>query len=302
MTKHTDIQRVNAKNMTEKEYFYGHKACAGCGGSVAVRLALKVLGERTYAALPAGCMSAVGFIYPQMAFNTNAVITTFPGSASMASGIAVGAKALGQKDVKTVVFAGDGGTADIGLQALSGMIDRNDDVLYICYDNEAYMNTGIQKSGLTPYGTKTTTTPAGKNVPGAITHKKNLFEIIAAHDIAYAATASIGYPQDYLNKVNKAKHIKGATFIHVYASCPTGWGVPTETSIQIAKDAVDCGLIFLAEFENGEFKLNRNPKEFASVEDYLKKQSRFKHLKDEHFDEIKNHRDNKWIRMRKNWL
>ncbi len=302
MTKHTDIQRVNAKNMTEKEYFYGHKACAGCGGSVAVRLALKVLGERTYAALPAGCMSAVGFIYPQMAFNTNAVITTFPGSASMASGIAVGAKALGQKDVKTVVFAGDGGTADIGLQALSGMIDRNDDVLYICYDNEAYMNTGIQKSGLTPYGTKTTTTPAGKNVPGAITHKKNLFEIIAAHDIAYAATASIGYPQDYLNKVNKAMHIKGATFIHVYASCPTGWGVPTETSIQIAKDAVDCGLIFLAEFENGEFKLNRNPKEFASVEDYLKKQSRFKHLKDVHFEEIKNHRDNKWIRMRKNWL
>lgn len=302
MTNLKDIQKVNAKNMTEKEYFYGHKACAGCGGSVAVRLALKVLGEHTYVALPAGCMSAVGFIFPQMAFNTNAVITTFPGSASMASGIAVGARALGQKDAKTVVFAGDGGTADIGLQALSGMIDRNDDVLYICYDNEAYMNTGIQKSGLTPYGTKTTTTPAGKNLPGTITQKKNLFEIIAAHDIAYAATASIGYPQDYLNKVNKAKHIKGATFIHVYASCPTGWGVPPETSIEIAKDAVDSGLIFLAEYENGEFKLNRNPKEFAPVKDYLKKQSRFKHLKDEDIEVIKEHRDLKWSRMRKNWL
>ncbi|MDQ1769949.1 pyruvate synthase subunit beta [Labilibaculum sp. A4] len=302
MTNPVDIPKVNAKNMTEKEFFYGHKACAGCGGSVAVRLALKVLGERTYTALPAGCMSAVGFIYPQMAFNTNALITTFPGAASMASGIAAGAKALGQKDVKTVVFAGDGGTADIGFQALSGMIDRNDDVLYICYDNEAYMNTGIQKSGLTPYGTKTTTTPAGENLPGTVTHKKNLFEIIAAHDIAYAATASIGYPQDFLNKVNKAKHIKGATFIHVYASCPTGWGTPTETSIEIAKEAVDCGLIFLAEYEDGEYKLNRNPKEFASVKDYLKKQGRFKHMNDADIKCVTENRDKKWARMRKNWL
>lgn len=302
MTNLVDIPKVNAKNMTEKEFFYGHKACAGCGGSVAVRLALKVLGERTYTALPAGCMSAVGFIYPQMAFNTNALITTFPGAASMASGIAVGARALGQKDVKTVVFAGDGGTADIGFQALSGMIDRNDDVIYICYDNEAYMNTGIQKSGLTPYGTKTTTTPAGKNLPGTVTHKKNLFEIIAAHDIAYAATASIGYPQDYLNKINKAKHTKGTSFIHVYASCPTGWGTPTETSIEIAKDAVDCGLIFLAEFENGEYTLNRNPKEFASVKDYLKKQGRFKHMTDEDIQCVIENRDRKWARMRKQWL
>lgn len=297
----TETTRITPRNITDKEFFYGHKACAGCGGSVAVRLALKVLGERTYAALPAGCMSAVGFIFPQMAFTNNAIITTFPGSASMASGIAVGAKALGQKDFKTVVFAGDGGTADIGLQALSGMIDRNDDVLYICYDNEAYMNTGIQKSGLTPYGTQTTTTPAGKNIHGTITHKKNLFEIIAAHDIAYAATASIGYPQDFMDKVNKAKQIKGTSFIHVYASCPTGWGTPTETSIEIAKDAVDCGLIFLAEYEDGEFTLNKNPKEFASAHDYLKKQGRFKHLNDSDIEEVCRHRDLKWERMRKRW-
>lgn len=296
-----DLPKVNVKNMTDKEFFYGHKACAGCGGSIAVRLALKVLGERTYVALPAGCMAAVGFIYPQMAFNINAIITTFPGAASMASGIAAGAKALGQKDFKTVVFAGDGGTADIGLQALSGMIDRNDDVLYICYDNEAYMNTGIQKSGLTPYGTKTTTTPAGKNIPGTITHKKNLFEIIAAHEIAYAATASIGYPQDYINKVNIAMHTKGTSFIHVYASCPTGWGTPTETSVEIAKDAVDCGLIYLAEYADGIFKLNRNPKEFKSVEEYLKKQGRFKHLTETDIALVSQHRDKKWERMRKQW-
>jgi len=302
MTNQTiDIPRVNAKNITEKEFFYGHKACAGCGGSVAVRLALKVLGERTYSALPAGCMAAVGFIFPQMAFANNSIITTFPGVASMASGIAAGAKALGQKDFKTVCFAGDGGTADIGLQALSGMIDRDDDVLYICYDNEAYMNTGIQKSGLTPYGTQTTTTPAGKNLPGTKTNKKNLFEIIAAHDIKYAATASIGYPQDFINKVNKAKHTKGATFIHVYASCPTGWGTPTNTSIEIAKEAVDCGLIFLAEYENSEFKLNKNPKEFKSVTEYLTKQGRFKHMTEDDIEKVVQHRDIKWERMRRNW-
>lgn len=301
MSSANTLTRITPKNITDQEFFYGHKACAGCGGSLAVRLALKVLGERTYAAFPAGCMAAVGFIYPQMAFTNNAIITTFPGVASMASGIAVGAKALGIQNFKTVAFAGDGGTADIGLQALSGMIDRGDDVLYICYDNEAYMNTGIQKSGLTPFGTQTTTTPAGKNIHGSKTQKKNLFEIIAAHDIPYAATASIGYPQDYIDKVQKAAQVKGPAFIHVYASCPTGWGTPTETSVEIAKEAVDCGLFFLAEYENGDYKLTRNPKQFASVADYLKKQGRFRHLSDADIASIEAHRDHKWERMRRMW-
>jgi pyruvate ferredoxin oxidoreductase beta subunit len=297
----TAIKKINAKNITDKEYFYGHKACAGCGGSLAVRQALKVLGDRSYSVLPAGCMAAVGFIYPQMAFNSNAVISMFPGSASMGSGITAGNKALGLEDTHTVVFAGDGGTADIGLQALSGAIDRDDKLIYICYDNEAYMNTGIQKSGLTPFGTKTTTTPAGKNLPGSITEKKNLFEIVAAHDIKYAATASIGYINDFINKVNKAKQVDGTSFIHVYASCPTGWGTPTETSVEIAKEAVDCGLWYLAEYENGEFKLNRNPKEFKSVPEYIKKQGRFKHLTDDQIKHIVEARDKKWERIRKNW-
>lgn len=297
----TAIKKINAKNITDKEYFYGHKACAGCGGSLAVRQALKVLGDRSYSVLPAGCMAAVGFIYPQMAFNSNAVISMFPGSASMASGITAGNKALGLEDTHTVVFAGDGGTADIGLQALSGAIDRDDKLIYICYDNEAYMNTGIQKSGLTPFGTKTTTTPAGKNLPGSITEKKNLFEIVAAHDIKYAATASIGYINDFINKVNKSKQVDGTSFIHVYASCPTGWGTPTETSVEIAKEAVDCGLWYLAEYEKGEFKLNRNPKEFKSVPEYIKKQGRFKHLTDDQIKHIVEARDKKWERIRKNW-
>jgi pyruvate ferredoxin oxidoreductase beta subunit len=292
---------INARNITDQELFYGHKACAGCGGSLAVRLALKVLGERTYAVLPAGCMSAVGFIYPQMCFTNNALISTFAGTASMMSGVAAGARALGVKDFHVVGFAGDGGTADIGIQALSGAIDRNENFIYICYDNEAYMNTGVQKSSLTPFGSKTTTTPAGENIPGALTQKKNMFEIVAAHGISYAATASVGYPQDFINKVNKAKQVTGTSYIHVYAPCPTGWGTPTDTTIEISREVVDCGLWYLAEFEDGDFKLNRNPKEFSSVEEYLKKQGRFKHLSSKEIEAVIKNRDKKWEQIRKKW-
>ena len=295
------LATINAKNITEKEFFYGHKACAGCGGSIAVRLILKVLGERTFTVIPAGCMSAVGFIYPQLCFLNNAIISTFPGTASMLSGIAAGAKALGLKDYHVVGIAGDGGTADIGLQALSGAIDRRDKVIYICYDNEAYMNTGIQKSGLTPYGAKTTTTPAGENIRGTVTQKKNMFEIVAAHGIDYAATASVGYIQDFINKIQKASTVEGTSYIHVFAPCPTGWGIPEDSTIDIAKEVVDCGLWYLAKFEQGEFKLNRNPKEFTSVEEYLKKQSRFKHLRSEDIDTIISSRDKKWERIRETW-
>jgi len=292
---------INARNITDKEFFYGHKACAGCGGSLAVRLILKVLGKRTFTVIPAGCMSAVGFIYPQMCFLNNAIISTFPGTASMLSGIAAAAKALGLKDYHVVGIAGDGGTADIGLQALSGAIDRRDRIIYICYDNEAYMNTGIQKSGLTPFGARTTTTPAGDNIPGTVTQKKNMFEIVAAHGIDYAATASIGYIQDFINKVQKASRVEGTSYIHVFAPCPTGWGIPEDSTIDIAKEVVDCGLWYLAEFEQGEFILNKNPKEFSPVEEYLKKQSRFKHLSCEDINTIISSRDKKWEKIRKTW-
>lgn len=247
-------------------------------------------------------MSAVSFIYPNMAFTSNAIITPFASTGAVASGVAAGLKALGIKDTHSVGFAGDGGTADIGLQSLSGAIDRGDDIIYFCNDNEAYMNTGIQKSGLTPYGTKTTTSPAGENLPGSITMKKNMFEIVAAHDIAYAATASVGYLEDFMRKVEKAKNTKGTSYIHVLAPCPTGWGYPSEITISLAKEAVDSGLWYLAEYENGEFKLNRNPKEFSPAKDYLKKQGRFKHLNDSDVSLIEEHRDKKWNKMRKNWI
>jgi len=285
---------VNARTLNEDEFFYGHKACAGCGGSLAVRIALKVLGKRAVTVLPAGCMSAVGFNFPQLCFANNAIISTFAGTASMLTGIEAGLRAKGITDFVAVGFAGDGGTADIGIQALSGAIDRDDDILYICYDNEAYMNTGIQKSSLTPFGAKTTTTPAGGNVRGNLRPKKNMFEIVAAHGIKYAATASIGYLPDYMKKVQRASEIKGTKYIHVIAPCPTGWGIASDESVEIAKEAVDCGLWMLAEYENGTYNLNMKPKNLSGLRAHIKRQGRFKHLTDEDIDYIESLRDSKW--------
>ncbi len=290
---------VNVKTISDDELFYGHKACAGCGGSLAVRIALKILGRRSVAVLPAGCMSAVGFNFPQLSFANNAIISTFAGTASMMTGIQAGLKALGKTDFQVVGFAGDGGTADIGIQALSGAIDRNDDILYICYDNEAYMNTGIQKSSLTPFGARTTTTPVGSVIKGNLHNKKNMFEIVAAHGITYAATASIGYLPDFMKKVEKAASIRGTKYIHIIAPCPTGWGIKTEDCVEIAKEVVDCGLWYLAEFENGEYKLNRKIKEFSDVATYIKKQGRFKHLTDEDIQLIEASRNKKWDYLNK---
>jgi pyruvate ferredoxin oxidoreductase beta subunit len=293
--------KINARNITQDEYFFGHKACGGCGGSLTVRLGLKVLGERSFAVLPAGCMSAVGFIYPQLAFGVNAIISSFPGTASMLSGVAAGIKALGLKDCYAVGFAGDGGTADIGLQALSGAIDRDDKIIYICYDNEAYMNTGVQKSALTPFGSQTTTTPAGQNIKGAITHKKNMFEIVAAHGIKYAATASVGFIPDLLRKLEKAKSIEGTSYIHVYAPCPVGWGCDSSLSLEVSRVAVNSGLWHLAEFIDGEFFINYIPKEFTPIKDYLKMQGRFKHLDDDDLKVLTHHRDKQWAKIKKSW-
>lgn len=280
------------------EPFFGHKACAGCGGSLAVRIALKVLGDRAIAILPAGCMSAVGFNFPQLAFGCNAMISTFAGTASLMTGVAAGMKRKGETDFTVVGFAGDGGTADIGIQALSGAIDRNDDILYICYDNEAYMNTGIQQSSLTPYGASTTTSPVDRNGQATLTQKKDMFRIVSAMGAPYVATASVGYLDDYATKVEKASHIHGTKFIHVLAPCPTGWGSPVDATVELAREAVDCGLWRLAECEGGVVTVNRDPRkktgEFASVEHYLKSQRRFKHMSDEDIRLVEAHRDAQW--------
>ncbi len=293
---------ISPRSLPEEEFFIGHKACAGCGGSLAVRLALKVTGPRSLVAVPAGCMSAVGFLYPQMSFSCNAIISTFAGTASMLSGMAAGARALGWRDVKVVGFAGDGGTADIGLQALSGAIDRRERILYICYDNEGYMNTGVQKSGLTPPGARTTTTPVGSTMRGSSGPKKNMFEIVAANGIAYAATASVGYPQDYLDKVARAASVDGTAYIQVLSPCPTGWGVPSHETTRIAREAVDCGLWVLGEYADGKHILNRDPGTFAPAAEHLRTQGRFKHLTDEDVARVERDRDEQWKKIRDHWL
>lgn len=302
---------VNARNITDEEFFYGHKACPGCGGALVVRQVLKVLGPHAVSALPAGCMSAVGFNFPQLAFGNNAMITPFAATAAVLSGIRAGLAAQGTApdDCIVVGFAGDGGTADIGLQALSGAIDRNDDVLYICYDNEAYMNTGIQKSGLTPFGASTTTTPAGAREHGCLTQKKSLFDIVAAHGIPYAATASVGYLSDFLKKVERARDVRGTRFIHVMAPCPVGWGFPSEDVVDVAKEIVDTGLWYLAEYEGpalsgvpgGAFRLNRNPKAFKPIEPYLRRQGRFRADDEADLAAIEAARDERWAYMRERW-
>ena len=292
--------KLNARNITSDEYFYGHKACGGCGESLALRLALKDLGEEAYLSLPAGCMAALSFIYPNVAFKNNAIITPFASTAAVATGVAAGLKALNKKHL-SVGFAGDGGTADIGIQALSGAIDRGEKFIYICTDNEAYMNTGIQKSGLTPFGASTTTTPSGKVIRGNIKPKKNMFEIVAAHGIKYAATASVGYLEDFMNKVQKAKEADGPAYIHVFSPCPTGWGHESDQTIALAKEVVDNGLWYLAEFENGKFTLNQKPDLSRDVRPYLKGQMRFKHLKEEDIETIEQLRAEKWAQMLENW-
>lgn len=303
---------ITAKTLSPDELFFGHAACAGCGGSLAVRAALKVLGPSAVAALPAGCMSAVGFNFPQLCFANNAMITPFAACASVLTGIEAGLRAQGKKpqDCTVVGFAGDGGTADIGIQALSGAIDRNDDILYICYDNEAYMNTGIQESSLTPFGASTTTSPVGPDGRGCLTTKKDLFAIVAAHDIAYAATASIGYLPDFLQKVEKAQGIHGTRFIHVIAPCPTGWGCKVDETIELAREIVDTGLWYLAEYEGsavcgvygGAYRLTKDPKHFSNVSHYLKRQGRFKSLSDEDIARVEQQRDAAWGYVRTHWV
>ena len=302
---------VNARTISDNELFFGHKACAGCGGSLAVRHALKVLGPNTVVALPAGCMSAVGFNFPQLCFANNAMITPFAATASVCAGIRAGLAAQGfdPREYQVLGVAGDGGTADIGLQALSGAIDRNDDIIYLCYDNEAYMNTGIQKSSLTPFGAKTTTTPAGCNAHGCLTQKKNMFELVAAQGIPYAATASVGYLQDFIRKIERAAQVRGTKYIHVIAPCPTGWGCPVDSTVELAREVVDCGLWYLAEYEGeqlsgvpgGRFALNRKPREFSSIEGYLRAQGRFKGLDAADIAAVEAGRDKKWEQIERDW-
>jgi len=257
----------------------GHVACQGCGGALAMRLALKALGENTVITIPACCWTIISGDVLYHALKVPVFHTAFETAAITASGLKAGLRMKGKGDTTVLAWAGDGGTFDIGIQALSGAAERNEDIIYAVYDNEAYMNTGIQRSSATPWGAWTTTTPVRhpEDKP-----KKNIMEIMAAHGIPYAATATPAYPEDLIRKFKKAKEIKGMRFIHILAPCPPGWKIPSDISIKIARLAVKTGVFPLYEIENGKkYTINYLPPEKLPVVEYLKLQGRFKHLKEE---------------------
>jgi len=250
----------------------GNLACPGCGASLAMRYALDALGPRTMVIMPAGCWSTFVGIYPHTCLAVPVMSVAFETAAATAGGVKAGLEAQGIDDVTVMAWAGDGGTFDIGIQALSGAAERDDDILYVCYDNEAYMNTGIQRSSATPRGCWTTTTPASAPKPQA---KKDMVAIMAAHGVPYAASASIGYPRDFMAKLKKAAAIRGTKFIHLFASCPTGWRHDTHLSIEVARQAVASRVFPLYEVTGGEkWKLSAMPDK-VPVEGYLEMQGRF---------------------------
>ena len=281
----TDYVSCGKRKVTSEEYFApGHRACVGCGEALAVRLACKALGPDVIIANATGCMEVISSQLPWTSWRVPWIHTIFENTAAVASGIEAGLKVLKQKGrgpkqaVHVVAMAGDGGTSDIGLQALSGALERGHNFLYICFDNEAYMNTGIQRSSATPFGASTTTAPAGKRSIGQITWKKNMPAIAAAHDIPYVATACPSYPFDLMEKVAKGVAVEGPAYIHILSVCPTGWRCPVELTIKIGRLAVTTGIFPLYEIENGHYKLNVNPARLKPVAEYLKLQGRFRHL------------------------
>ncbi len=272
----------------------GHRACAGCGSALCVRLCLKALGRNTIVVTSTGCIEVTTTPYPETAWEVPWIHVAFENAAAVASGVERALKALDREDVTVAVFSGDGGTVDIGFQALSGMAERGHDVVYICYDNEAYMNTGVQRSGATPPYAATTTTPAGKVWRGEMRPKKDMPRIMVDHGVPYVATACISHPQDLIKKVEKAKETNGPAYIHVLCPCPPGWGYDSSETVEIGELAVNTGMWVLYEVEDGEFRLTYRPRERKPVEEYLKRQKRFQHLTEEEIEEIQRMVDEQW--------
>ena len=271
-------------NASERDYFKpGHLGCPGCGAAIAIKFALKALGEKIIMVIPASCASIIVGPYPQSAVNVPILHTAFATAGAAASGVRAALDMKGDSETTVLSWAGDGGTFDIGFQSLSGAVERNEDCIFVCYDNEAYMNTGVQRSSSTPFGVRTTTTP-GRDWKK--TRKKNIMETMAAHRIPYAATASIAFPEDLIAKFIKAKEKRGGSrFIHIFASCATGWGAPSDMSVKIARLAVQTNIFPLYEIEDGT-RYTLNYKGDCRVEDYLQTQGRFKHLGEEDISQI----------------
>jgi len=296
--------KTTVLNLPEEEFVQpGNRACAGCGLGLIYRTALKALGEKTILVVPPSCLTVLQGIYPVAATKLPCLNVVFASTAAAATGVAAAMRARKKEDVNVVAFAGDGGTSDIGIQALSGACERGDDFIYICYDNEAYMNTGVQRSGTTPQGVLTTTTPftgkpqAGKNVPA----------IVAAHGIEYVATASAAYPTDLYDKVKKAMTHKGVRYLHVHTPCPAGWGFDARLSVKIGQLAVESGMYDLYEIENGVKRLTGPSQKLLTkkripVKEYLSTQVRFRSLSEEGAKALQAQTDMKWDAFKAEFL
>lgn len=257
----------------------GHTACSGCGQSIAARLVVDAAGPDVVIANNTGCLEVFTNMYPRTAWEVPWIHSLFENSAAVASGVEAGLRHLGKLDnVRVIAQGGDGSSADIGFQAISGMLERGHDILYVCYDNGAYMNTGVQRSSQTPFDASTTTTPPGKKSFGKKMLKKDLARIFAAHGIPYSATASVAFPTDVQRKVKRALDIRGPKFLQIFVPCPLGWRHDPGLTYDIARLAVDTGLFPVIEYRDGELASVRNITDPKPVEEYLKTQGRFRHL------------------------
>ena len=288
----------------EENFVPGHRACIGCAEALAVRLTLKALGRNTIVANATGCMEIVSSCLPQTTWNVPWIHTLFENTAAVIAGVETARKVLARKGripperTFCVAIAGDGGTSDVGFQALSGSLERGHDIVYFCYDNEAYMNTGIQRSSATPYGASTTTAPAGKASIGQTTWKKNMPEIAVAHSIPYVATACPSYPFDLMEKVKKAAWVLGPAYLHILSPCPTGWRCPPDLAITIGRLAVESGIFPLYEVENGKYRINFDFPRLRPVTQYLRLQGRFRHLPDGEIEKIQHQVEENWRKLR----
>ncbi len=271
----------------------GHTACHGCGATLAMRYVLKALGKETVVSVPAACWAVIPGAIPNRTLDVPMVYTPFAATGASISGLREALDIQGKENYNVVGFAGDGGTADIGLQSLSGAMERGHNVFYIMYDNEAYMNTGVQRSGSTPYGAETTTTPVREEKNFKKQQKKVVADIMMAQGVPYVATATVAYPEDLIRKIGNAGRIKGPKFIQILSPCPTGWYFPPEKSIEISRLAVQSGIFPLYEYSEGVLKVTK-PSKKVDIREYASAQKRFAHLDDSDYDHIQDYVDRRW--------
>jgi pyruvate ferredoxin oxidoreductase beta subunit len=294
--------KTTVLNLPEEEFIYpGNRACAGCGLGIIYRIATKALGKNTLLVVPPSCLTVVQGLYPIAATKLPCVNVTFASTAAAATGVTAALAAQKKEGITVAAWAGDGGTADIGIQALSGACERGDDFIFFCYDNEAYMNTGVQRSGTTPAGVITTNTP----FKGKLQKPKDIPSIMAAHGINYLATCSPSYPIDLYDKVKKAKTIPGTKYLHIQTPCPTGWGFDPRYTVKVGRLAVEAGLYDLYEIEDSKFRLTGPSKKMTvekllPVREYFKAQTRFRALTEAQISAVEDERNAKWTMYMKN--